>query len=165
MLVVIDQIGDTVRDTGGWLCDRVWAGWDVTAWVPAGCDTTPLRILGVRAITLDDDLWPARRPAAIAIGSDLASLPSALRTKVDALIRDPRTEVTVWGDLRPLPGNRLHDVQHRLSAAAVAFKTQALHAAAVSGTCPPMENFRSYTPHPRAASHVPSRWAATESVV
>ncbi|MBB3602804.1 hypothetical protein FHT40_002465 [Mycolicibacterium sp. BK556] len=165
MIVVIDQIGDAVRDIGGWLCDRVWAGWDVTAWVPAGCDTTPLRILGVPAVALDGDPWPIRRPAAIAVGCDLTSLPSALRTKVDVVIRDPRTEVTVWGDRRPLSGNRLHDVQHRLSVAAVAFKTQALHAASLSGTCASTENFLSYTPQSRTAPSAPSRWAATGSAV
>jgi hypothetical protein len=144
MIVVIDSISDAVRAAGGWLCDRVWAGWDVTAWVPASSDTTPLRILGVTTTALDDgrhDLWPGRRPTAVAIGSDVTMLPSHIRAKFDALMRDPRTEVTVWGERQRTPGSRFHDVQHRLSAAAIAFKTQAMHAASVSGTCGSTENF------------------------
>ena len=149
MIVLIDGVGDAVRDAGGWMCDRVWAGWDVTAWAPAGRDTTPLRILGVTVRTLDDersDLWPGPRPTAVAIGSDLTSVPHRIRTKIDALMHYPGTEVTVWGDRRSTPGDRFHDVQHRLSAAAIAFKTQAMQAASFPGTCGPTEYFRSYAP-------------------
>jgi len=149
MIVVIDNIGDAVRDAGGWLCDRVWAGWDVTAWVPAGRDTTALQILGVTTMALDDesdDLWPGRRPTAVAIGSDMSWLPHRIRAKIDALMRHPRTEVTVWGDRRSAPGDRFQDLPHRLSAAAIAFKTQAMHAASLPGTCGSAEALRSYAP-------------------
>jgi hypothetical protein len=149
MIVLVDRIGDAVWEAGGWMCDRVWAGWDVTAWVPSGRDTTSLRILGVTVRALDDersDLWPGPRPAAVAIGSDLTALPFRIRTTISALMHDPGTEVTVWGDRRSAPGIRLHDVQHRLSAAAIAFKTQAMHAASLPGACGSTENFRSYAP-------------------
>ncbi|WP_319436902.1 hypothetical protein [Mycobacterium sp. RTGN5] len=149
MTVVIDRVGDAVRDAGGWMCDRVWAGWDVTAWVPAGLDITPLRILGVSVRTLDDersDLWPGPRPAAVAIGSGVTALPHRIRTRIDALMHSPGTEVTIWGDGRSLPGDRFHDVEHRLSAAAIAFKTQAMQAASLPGTCGATEDFRGYAP-------------------
>ena len=149
MIVLVDSVADVVRETGGWLCDRVWAGWDVTAWVPADCDTTPLRILGVTATALGDgrdDLWPGRRPTALAIGSDMSWLPHRIGAKIDALMHNPRTEVTVWGERRSAPDNRLHDVQHRLSTAAIAFKTQAMLAASLAGTCGSTETFRNYAP-------------------
>lgn len=147
MTVLIDRVDDAVRDAGGWMCDRVWAGWDVTAWVPYGRDITPLRILGVSVRLLDErsDIWPGPRPAAVAIGNDLTPLPHRIRTKLDALMRNPGTDVTVWGERRSIPGDRFHDVQHRLSAAAIAFKTQALQAASLPVPCGPTEYFRSYT--------------------
>ena len=40
---------DVVQSAGGWLYDRVMAGWEVTVLLPHGCDSLPLRILGVRA--------------------------------------------------------------------------------------------------------------------
>ena len=37
---------DAVQAAGGWLYDRVMAGWEVTVLLPDGCDPRPLRILG-----------------------------------------------------------------------------------------------------------------------
>ena len=47
---------DVVRSAGGWLYDRVMAGWEVTVLLPHGRDTRPLRILGVRALDLESEL-------------------------------------------------------------------------------------------------------------
>ena len=51
--VVAASAVDVVQSAGGWLYDRVMAGWEVTVLLPHGCDTRPLRILGVRALDLE----------------------------------------------------------------------------------------------------------------
>ncbi len=47
---------DAVRSAGGWLCDRVRAGWNVTVTVPDGADVRPLTILGVATRSAGDDV-------------------------------------------------------------------------------------------------------------
>ncbi|HWE91683.1 MAG TPA: hypothetical protein VG317_19635, partial [Pseudonocardiaceae bacterium] len=39
--VVAVSAADVVQSAGGWLYDRVMAGWEVTALLPDGCDTRP----------------------------------------------------------------------------------------------------------------------------
>src|SRR6516225_6432663 len=48
--VVAVSAADVVASAGGWLYDRVMAGWEVTVLLPHGCDTRSLRILGVRVL-------------------------------------------------------------------------------------------------------------------
>ncbi len=45
--VVARDVSEVVRFAGGWLVDRVMAGWDVTVLISADEDTRPLEILGV----------------------------------------------------------------------------------------------------------------------
>ena len=49
---------DVVQSAGGWLYDRMMAGWEVTVLLPDGFDTRPLRILGVRTSDLQAELAP-----------------------------------------------------------------------------------------------------------
>ena len=51
--VVAVSAGDVVQSAGGWLYDRVMAGWEVTVLLPHSCDSRSLRILGVRTSELD----------------------------------------------------------------------------------------------------------------
>ena len=37
--VVAASAADVVQSAGGWLYDRVMAGWEVTALIPRGCDS------------------------------------------------------------------------------------------------------------------------------
>ncbi|HWF27336.1 MAG TPA: hypothetical protein VG327_02980, partial [Mycobacterium sp.] len=46
--VVAASTVDVVQSAGGWLYDRVMAGWEVTVLLPHSCDSRSLRILGVR---------------------------------------------------------------------------------------------------------------------
>lgn len=46
--VIAVGTGDVVHAAGGWLYDRVTAGWKVKVLLPHGCDTRPLRVLGAR---------------------------------------------------------------------------------------------------------------------
>ena len=55
LTVVAADAGDAVVGAGGWLFDRVRAGWKVSVVVPASCDVRPLEILGVRAYAVGRD--------------------------------------------------------------------------------------------------------------
>jgi hypothetical protein len=45
--VVARDVGEPVDLAGGWMCDRILAGWDVNVDVSEPRDLRPLRILGV----------------------------------------------------------------------------------------------------------------------
>jgi hypothetical protein len=131
---------DVAQAAGGWLYDRVMAGWEVTALLPDGCDTRPLQILGVRTSNLDMELasgFAATGPMSqsLAVSAEAFSADDRVRERVRRALDHRLTEVALWGDGWPLGTNRgMTRVQHVLSAAARAFKTHALVAAGVS--CP-----------------------------
>lgn len=135
--VVAPSVRDAVENAGGWIFDRVGAGWDVTVLVANLSDSRPLRILGADVMDLHAVLaegGQGRRPQAIAVAADVCGDdPRARRGVLDAL-SDGGVEVVVWGDswLSP-PEHRVDPVLHRLSVAARAFKVQALCAADVRG--------------------------------
>jgi hypothetical protein len=143
---IVGDVAEAVRAAGGWMCDRVRAGWSVSALVPVASDPKPLQILGVRTTTfgakLDESLL-IPRPAALAIGIEALSLPNPIRAQIHALMRDPGIEVTIWGNGEFKPKQHFEHVQHPLSPAALAFKVQAMRAASVSMTIEPTEFFRS----------------------
>jgi hypothetical protein len=132
--VEVTDVRDAVRCAGGWLCDRVRAGWNVTVTVPDGADVRPLTILGVATRAAGDDLpEPAdasEMPAAMALAADgLAQDERLLRDVLKTLDRGT-VEVTIWGERLPSAmTDRVESVRYRLSAAARAFKAQALVAA------------------------------------
>ena len=74
--VVAASAADVVQSAGGWLYDRVMAGWEVTALVPHGCDTRPLRILGVQASDADPRFALADRRARAWRSAPRRSLPT-----------------------------------------------------------------------------------------
>src|ERR1700743_2988322 len=51
--VVASSPADVVGSIGGWLYDRVRAGWDVNVLLPQRCDSRPLQILGIQVADLD----------------------------------------------------------------------------------------------------------------
>ncbi|WP_210716592.1 hypothetical protein [Amycolatopsis acididurans] len=125
-----------MRASGGWLFDRVMAGWDVLALVGDYLvnDARPLHILGARAVELDAAMTsPIRgpRPHAIAVDAALFDADRRVRKLVTRSIDEGLTEVLLWGERCPeeLDGG-MPSLEHRLSVAARAFKTQALAAAA-----------------------------------
>ena len=54
--VVASSPADVVCSVGGWLYDRVRAGWEVNVLLPQPCDTRPLQILGMHASELDSKM-------------------------------------------------------------------------------------------------------------
>jgi hypothetical protein len=132
-------LAEAVRCAGGWLFDRVAAGWDVTVLTADHADPRPLRILGARPADLDCVLAsPVRgpRPRAIAVCAGLYASDPRVRRMVLSALGDKPVEVTLWDGLGPVDGQAepaAEDVwlPHRLSVAARAFKAQAMAAAAV----------------------------------
>jgi hypothetical protein len=127
--VVAADVADVVNSAGGWLCDRVRAGWRVSVFLPGEFDARPLQILGVRALSLDTDFDYARTPAALAVAAQHCSDNERLRGTVIRILTEGSSELTVWGGDLPDIAGEAGRTRHRLSSAAVAFKTQAALAA------------------------------------
>jgi hypothetical protein len=131
--VVAPTVLDAVRFAGGWVYDRVMAGWDVTVLVGDDEDVRPLEILGAEVRDLESVLasWEDRpHPQTVAVAGDLFDRDARVRQGVLEALEQGATEVTLWGEGLPAELDESVDsVQHRLSAAARAFKAQALTAA------------------------------------
>jgi hypothetical protein len=121
---------DVVQSAGGWLYDRVMAGWEVTVLLPHGCDSRPLRILGVRASDLESAMDPTSH--SLAVSAEVFAADARVRERVHTALEQRMTEVALWGDGWPLRVNHgMTRAQHLLSAAARVFKGHALAAAGV----------------------------------
>lgn len=144
--IEVADVRDVVRCAGGWLCDRVRAGWNVTVAVPDGVDVRPLTILGVAVGSgQDDDPEPAEAPAAIALPADALADDEGLLKDVLKTLDRGTVEVTIWGDRLPaVLAGKVESVRYQLSAAALAFKAQALVAAGETAvSVDPTEEFHS----------------------
>ncbi|MFF0490163.1 hypothetical protein ACWDSJ_11940 [Nocardia sp. NPDC003482] len=128
-----------VRCAGGWLFDRALAGWEVTVVVAERGDIRPLQILGADVLDLDsclavtlDDGWPLDEPwpQVFALDTELFHAdPRVLPIILDTL-DSGRSDVLLWGEVCPDElDRRMAAVQHRMSAAARAFKARACAAA------------------------------------
>jgi hypothetical protein len=127
---------EAVRFAGGWLFDRVMAGWDVTVLTADHADPRPLRILGARSADLECVLaQPFRgpQPSAMAVCAGLYRADARVRRMVLWVLAEEQAEVRLWDEGRPgeAGGGELW-MPHRLSVAARAFKAQAMEAAALS---------------------------------
>ncbi|QEN13171.1 hypothetical protein ACRDU6_11205 [Mycolicibacterium sp. ELW1] len=143
--VVGAHVADVVDSAGGWLFDRVMAGWDVRVAVAGAGDLAALRILGVQPIALRSMFDRADTPTALALAGAMCGEDDRVRDALAASVRSARTEVTVWGDVwLPSVGRRGAQVRHELSAAARVFKAQAVVAAGLDSAVGPFEAFRSY---------------------
>lgn len=132
--VVAASAADVVQSAGGWLYDRVMAGWEVTVLLPHACDTRPLRILGVRALAPEAQASLADSTSqSLAVSAEAFAADARVREKVLESVADRLTEVALWGDGWPLAVNRaMSGAQHVLSAAARRFKGHALTAAGIA---------------------------------
>jgi hypothetical protein len=144
--VVAPTVLDAVIFAGGWVYDRVMAGWDVTVLIAGDEDVRPLEILGAEVRDLESALqgWQDRpHPQTIAVAADLFDRDSRVRKGVLSALEQGATEVTLWGEGLPAELDESVDsVQHHLSAAARAFKGQALAAANDSHAVGHTETFR-----------------------
>lgn len=139
-------MADVVSHAGGWLFDRVMAGWDVTVLVADSDATRPLDILGVRVVDLEAGL--ARReghpmPQSLALDAQLYATEPRVRERLrHVLEHELSEEVTLWGDGVAVD-RPVDSVRHPLSYAARAFKAQAMAAMAAPGQVDPAELFHS----------------------
>jgi hypothetical protein len=138
--VVAHTVPEVVKFAGGWLVDRVMAGWDVTVLITSDEDMRPLEILGVETIDLESALedWSERpHPQTVAVASDLFASDERVRRGVLGALDSGMTEVTLWGEHWPAElDSTVGSVHHQLSGAARAFKAQALAAASDWDTGP-----------------------------
>jgi hypothetical protein len=144
--VVAANAADAVRFAGGWMYDRVMAGWDVTVLLADSSDVRPLHVLGVATTDLESALalWEERpHPQTVAVAADLFASDERVRRGVLGALEQGFTEVTLWGDTWPAElDDSVGPVAHQLSAAARAFKRQALTAAADTCAVAGSETFR-----------------------
>lgn len=131
--VIAVGTGDVAHAVGGWLCDRVMAGWQVNVLLPRGCDTRPLRVLGARVLDAAEDLdvsGPMRE--GLAVSAEAFAADDRVRALVRKAVASRLTEVALWGAGWPLGADRgLTRTRYTLSAAARAFKAEALRAAGI----------------------------------
>ena len=134
-----------VRVAGGWLCDQVLSGWDATAVTMDHDDQRSLRILGVRGFDFERAIT---RPVgggclqAIVVDSEIYRADERVRRMVRGAAEVGRTDIRIWGDDLPDDFDGAGLVTHRLSAAARAFKAQALAAASADPRSVDTEEFR-----------------------
>ncbi|MDT5079202.1 MAG: hypothetical protein QOJ80_3839 [Mycobacterium sp.] len=132
--VVARSVPEVVKFAGGWLVDRVMAGWDVTVLISADEDIRPLEILGVETYDLEAALAEGvdrPHPQTVAVAADLFASDERVRRGVLGALDSGVTEVTLWGEHWPEElDSTIGSVHHRLSGAARAFKAQALAATA-----------------------------------
>lgn len=143
LTVIAADVDGTVASAGGWLCDRVRAGWQVTVLVPAGSDVRALTILGVHTEVVDSAADALRgTAAAVAVDARVLRHDDELRQTVLRLVDAGRIEVTVWGASALFGADgRFDTVRHRLSAAARAFKAGAMRAIGTPIAEPSTEEF------------------------
>ncbi len=165
--VVAPSVVEAVRAAGGWMFDRVMAGWDVRVLVhpeQPDTDARALQILGADIGDLESALATGPsglQPQALAVAADLYGRDSRIREGVRQALASGQTEVTLWGESWPAELDRSNagPVEHRLSVAARAFKAQALAALECSDDpVEGVETFRGRTPAccPVAADLVPA---------
>jgi hypothetical protein len=133
MTVIAASVADVVVSAGGWLFDRRMAGWQVDVLVSDRAGQRALQILGANALDLDgglDAIGDAPdRAATLAVAADVYAVDQRVRRFVSTADRS-RAEVALWGDADSFDQS-VSSVSYRLSAAARAFKAQALLAAGV----------------------------------
>ncbi|MCW2931622.1 MAG: hypothetical protein JWM19_2584 [Actinomycetia bacterium] len=147
MAAFAPTVADAIESAGGWLFDQALAGWDVTVITAEQADCRPLRILGVRDHTLESMLSyraDGSCLSAVALSAAMFAADERVRRMVLAVIDSGLPELRFWGDADVAGADfssagldaAASPVAHRLSAAARAFKAQALAAAAVCGEPP-----------------------------
>lgn len=145
LAVVAADVADAVNAAGGLIFDRASAGWRVAVYLESPGDDRPLRILGADAHPLTDDVRSEPEwPDTLVVAADVGERNTAARRFIAAACRCQGTDVAVWSEIRASEATtEIGRVDHRLSAAALAFKVHAMSAAGLtSHPVSPTESFR-----------------------
>ncbi|WP_020109951.1 hypothetical protein [Nocardia sp. 348MFTsu5.1] len=141
LAVLGSSMADVVEHAGGFVFDRVMAGWDVTVLVPGSTNHRATRILGSGFLNLDLALTREMRyamsatagdpwPHAIALSRYLYESEPRIRIGLgQQTIERGLNKVLLWGNRSEYERHRGDSIDHRLSIAALVFKAQALSAA------------------------------------
>jgi len=129
MTVIAADVADVVASAGGWLYDRRMAGWCVNVMVSDRDGGRALEILGAEVFDLDGNLDavirdPERAHATVVVAAHVYARDGRVRQFVSDFGRGG-AEVALWGEAEPL-GLDVSAAGYRMSAAARAFKAQAL---------------------------------------
>ena len=134
MTVIASSVTDVVASAGGWLFDRRMAGWKVDVLVADRVGERALQILGAHTLDLTGDrqviTGDPDRVATLAVAADVYAADERVRQEFVSAVDRGLADVALWGDTDRLDQN-VSAVQYRLSAAARAFKAQALLAAGI----------------------------------
>jgi hypothetical protein len=121
-LDVLATVLDAVRFAGGWIYDRVMAGWDVSVLIATNEDARPFEIPGADVRDLETVLasWEDRpHPQTVSVAADLFDSDSRVHQHVLNALEQGATEVTLWGERLPAEvDDSVDSVEHHLSAAA-----------------------------------------------
>lgn len=155
MEVMASSPADAVRWAGGWMCDLAMSGWDVDVLV-AGCfDSRPLDILGAGinelGAALERDCVRARAPM-LTVATQLFDHDARVHSYVCDAVHHGATGFIVSEPGNPAGLLRPDSFQHRMSAAARAFKAHALVAAGLDASVSAVESFRVMTDGARPVS-------------
>lgn len=144
LMVLTGDTPDTIVSAGGLIFDRAAAGWDVDVYGPHAVDDRAFRILGVRTPVLQCDIdWTNDTDCVVVAGSLYEKDRTTRRLFQKAATMDG-TEAALWGADWPSElGPGMGVVEHRLSLAALAFKSEAMKAVGLSAPCAQTEAFHS----------------------
>lgn len=128
MHVVARDAAELAANAGGLIVDRTMSGWRVTVALSDAADVRPLQILGAELVDeATSPGHPDEEQCVLVMGADAYA---------KVLSDDGRqlpagcAEILVWGE----SPDQNHVFGHSLSAAAVAFKSQAVAAAHLPGS-------------------------------
>lgn len=139
------RVNDLVKNAGGWLFDRMMAGWEVNVFLEEDTDTRPLRILGLRPIQAEPGRLKRVESRAVVASSENVQTSKSLTDLVNRALM-MQSEVTLWGSVAPASITyEASRIEYRMSSAALAFKAQAMLAASIGdGRIPSIERFLDY---------------------
>lgn len=144
LVVLAGEAPDTIASAGGLIFDRAAAGWDVDVHLPEDIDDRAFRILGVRTSLLRHGADGTSQPDCILIAGSLYQEDRTTRRLFQKAATTDGTEAALWGADWPMElGPGIGVVEHRLSLAALAFKSEAMKAAGLTAPCALTEAFHS----------------------
>ncbi|MFV8227745.1 hypothetical protein [Mycolicibacterium fortuitum] len=116
--------GELAANAGGLIVDRTMSGWRVSVQLSQAGDVRPVQILGAELVdTVQSPGLPDEEQCILVMGSEAYA-----KVISDDELPAGCAEILVWGET-PDPA---HLFGHNLSAAALAFKSQAVAAACIS---------------------------------